>query len=377
MADEIIIKNLESRIKKLEENCRSERITKEDDEITVFAIDCLSNRYSLYVKPDDPVQTILDKYKLELIKNTKWPVKETEYKYILRINGKSENIDDLSKIITDVGVSDESTVNISIQKNNINDELLMKINELEKCCNEFKIFEIGEILKKDNYSSQTPNFKYSKFLKGNVAENRLLYILENDFENFLKLLEIKSIFYVDRSSLLLNGNFQDMLSLLLELFRKNSELTKPISHEKFEKLIRLFIREKIFFRLEGTGESIYFDDPEFITKYYKMIKIKSPTKAINTKDENKFIEIIQLSRIPPPPFPPQLSLPPPPPFPPRELSKSSSPLILQWRRTDGKKTQNKSLKKSKRRVRKSKRAKKKSLRKKSLKKLKKQYRDLP
>ena len=136
-----------------------------------------------------------------------------------------------------------------------------------------------------------------------------------------------------------------MLSLLLELFRKNSELTKPISHEKFEKLIRLFIREKIFFTFKETGKSIYFDDPEFITKYYKMI---SPTKAINTKDENKFIEIIQLSRIPPPP-----------PLPPRRMSVkelTKAVQILRPPKTDGKKTHKKSRKKSQK--------KKKSLRKK-------------
>ena len=120
----------------------------EDYQISVIVNDYLGNRYELYVNPDDPVQTILDKYKLELIKNVKWPVNENEYKYILRINGKHKNIDDLSKIITDVGIKYESTLIINIQKN-INEELLFKINEinekllqLENCCNEFKKFEI-------------------------------------------------------------------------------------------------------------------------------------------------------------------------------------------------------------------------------------------
>ena len=206
MAD--IIKSLESRIKKLEENCRREKITKEDDEITVIVNCYLTKKHFIfYVKADDPVQTILDKYKSELVKNAHWPVNETEYKYILSLAGK--NID-LSKTISDAGIVNETPVDITTQKINellmkrisdlekcceefkkfelsnadINNELSMKINELEKCCEEFKIFEIGEILNKDNYSSQSPNFKYSKFLKGNVAENRLLYILENDFENF-------------------------------------------------------------------------------------------------------------------------------------------------------------------------------------------------
>jgi hypothetical protein len=102
------------------------------DDIKIIVRDFEGNRYELLVNPEHIIQTILDKYKCELIKNSKWPINENEYKYILQITGRE--ILSLSEIISDVGIATESTININITEiiNKEVQELQAKVEKLEE-----------------------------------------------------------------------------------------------------------------------------------------------------------------------------------------------------------------------------------------------------
>jgi hypothetical protein len=96
------------------------------DIVVIARDDILGGRYLLSVNSDDSVQSIFDKYKCELVKNSKWPINENEYKYILKI---TDRVLELDQTISEVGIENESTIVISSQK--INNELEKKVLELE------------------------------------------------------------------------------------------------------------------------------------------------------------------------------------------------------------------------------------------------------
>ena len=97
----------------------------------------MGERHVFPVNSDDEVQSILDKYKCKLVKNSKWPLNENEYKYILRI---TDRILELDQTISEAGIMNESTVIINSQKIKHHEELYSKIEKLEK-----KVLELEAI----------------------------------------------------------------------------------------------------------------------------------------------------------------------------------------------------------------------------------------
>jgi hypothetical protein len=253
---EIKIQSLSDRIKKLEE--------KKDDEITVIVKDYKNRRYEIYVNPDDLVQTILDKYKLELIKNVNnidsyLPVNENEYKYVLRI---SEDINDLYQTISSAGIANESTINIYIKKNNDINELRMKISQLEEQSKNFKI-EISQL------EEQCKRFEIENELSLTNHNFKLTHIIDNDklFQIFLQILSEYSGDYS-------NDNIQKIIKNILVIFRQNSGITEI----QFKTLIKLFITKNFYiYRRTGSmrSEKYFFDDPKFLTNYYTYVSPKS------------------------------------------------------------------------------------------------------
>jgi len=83
--------------------------------------------YELLVNTDNFVQSILDKFKCELIKNSKWPINENEYKYILK--HRDGRVLQLDMLIADSGIGNETYLSLTSQKIK-NEELYSKIEQL-------------------------------------------------------------------------------------------------------------------------------------------------------------------------------------------------------------------------------------------------------
>jgi hypothetical protein len=281
-APEITIHQLEARIKRLEKCCEEEKI--EDGSIKIIVRDMFGKRYSIYVKPTDPCQTIIDKYKLKLLKEHKWPVNENEYKYILKYLG---NDVDVSQTIEDIGLGIESTLYIMLKENNTN-ELRQKIEDLEKCCKEFKKMQIGDMI---SFSGIMPNnlIYTNMLLRGSSISNVLKHIFKDkdNFQNFIEILE--NIDVIDDINIYFS--IQQIIGAILQLFRQNSHYN-TITDEQFEILVRLFIRKKWY--IQSSNQKLYFDDVDFVTKYYTTL---SPKREREIEYEKKFEEIIKRSKI--------------------------------------------------------------------------------
>jgi len=280
-APEITIHQLEARIKRLEKCCEEEKI--EDGSIQIIVRDMFGKRYSIYVKPTDPCQTIIDKYKLKLLKEHKWPVNENEYKYILKYLG---NDVDVYQKIEDIGLGIESTVYIMLKENNMN-ELRQKIEDLEKCCKEFKKMQIGDMI---SFSGIMPNnLIYTNILRGSRINNVLKHIFKDkdNFQNFIEILE--NIDVIDDNNIYVG--IEQIIETILKLFRQNSHYN-TITDEQFEILVRLFIRKKWHIGSSWNNQ-LYFDDVDFVTKYYTMF----PKREREIEYEKKFEEIIKRSKI--------------------------------------------------------------------------------
>jgi len=167
----------------------------------------MGGRHVFPVNGDDSVQSILDKYKCKLVRNSKWPINENEYKYILRI---TDRILEFDQTISEAGISNESTVIINSQKIKHHEELYSKIEKLEKKVLELEAihwlgyfgYPLDPYYYNDNYKNVTVDviksaltiinkktgphfvgyqlFQIMKYMNDENLEKLILFLIEND-----------------------------------------------------------------------------------------------------------------------------------------------------------------------------------------------------
>jgi len=172
----------------------------------------------------------------------------------------------------------EQLPEISIET--LSNKIKLLEEKLEKCCNDFKRFEVGDMLQFAQNATTghlLPDLRYTRFMKyGAYQQNVLIEIFrdENKFRHFLEILENTE--YPDK-------NVINSTIFIIEEYSKHNKIyhyTEVLTKQQIETLIKLFIRKKFLF------------DYEFIAKYYKM----SPDDAKTyMTDETKFDEIINRS----------------------------------------------------------------------------------
>ena len=201
----------------------------------------------------------------------------------------------------------EQLPEISIET--LSNKIKLLEEKLEKCCNDFKRFEIGDMLQFAQnvpHGHITPDLRYMKYMKhGKPTQNVLIEIFrdENKFQNLLEILENIEYSENKNDNHVINSTINSITFIINQYFEygKMYHYTEPvITHglatyglpifrrsawplilQQIETLIKLFIRKKFLF------------DYEFIAKYYKM----SPEDAKTyMTDETKFEEIINRNK---------------------------------------------------------------------------------
>jgi hypothetical protein len=235
------------------------------DFIKVIVKDIGGVRYDVIVNEDGSVQSILDGFKCELVKKSKWPINENEYKYILKLD--DGRVLELDQMILDAGIGNESTIIINTQKIKHHEELYSKIENLEK-----KVLELeGDF-----------NQKIEKTVQELQAFNWLGYFgfplerYNGYYGNQQKVSAetIISAFEIMKKSKSLSRNDLRMSSNLFQIIRNMND-------ENLEKLIPFLIDNNIGI---STGKNILkFNDPDFLR-----------TLKIHTRDfESEFFDKIQ------------------------------------------------------------------------------------
>jgi hypothetical protein len=182
----------------------------------------------------------------------------------------------------------EQLPEISIER--LSDKIKSLEEKLEKCCNDFKRFEVGDMLRfAENVKSGhiTPDLRYMKYMKHGAPKNNVLIEIfrdENKFQNLLEILENTEYSENKNDNHVINDMIDSIIFIIKQYSKHNKiyHYTEPVlTQQQIETLIRLFIRKKFPF------------DYDFIAEYYKM----SPDdKKTYMTDETKFEEIINRSK---------------------------------------------------------------------------------
>jgi hypothetical protein len=193
-----------------------------------------SGHYKLSVNSDDYVQTILDKFKCELVKNSKWPKNDYEYKYILKhLDGRVLQLD---MLIADSGIGNETYLSLTSQKIKHHEELYSKIEQLEK-----KVVVL-EAINWIAYFGQPLEPYYYEYNKKNVTvdviKSALTIISKNDNPHYI----------------------------CYKLFL----ILKYMNDENLEKLIPFLIENDIGISTTST-DILKFNDPDFSNKLKKSL----------------------------------------------------------------------------------------------------------
>jgi hypothetical protein len=202
------------------------------DLIKVIVKDIGGVRYDVIVNEDGSVQSILDGFKCELVKKSKWPINENEYKYILKLD--DGRVLELDQMILDAGIGNESTIIINTQKIKHHEELCSKIENLEK-----KVLELEAMNWLAYFGYPLDPYYYNDNYKNVTAD-----VIKSALTIINKKVELHSAGY--------------------KLF----QIIRYMNDENLEKLIPFLIENNI--GISTSTNILKFQDPNFSNKFNEL-----------------------------------------------------------------------------------------------------------